>query len=273
LELVGLCAILAATSGCNRKPMVSPPLDRPARKLEPLLPELMPGVVAPRLRPAAQSASVREQAIESIGTYEWQDWTAPGPRLVNTNGHYWSRLADLAWTRDIEIHLDKVPVDLDQDGTVDTQVTRHISLKGGIFANPEVFGLAADSDQKAGTRGYTSASTGFSGLRDALDLETDQPTGDIAMTCWLCHSGRNPVDGKTILGLPSARLDYGLLLATSSMFDPKHVIDLDQDGRHCGSISTTMAGYRWASIVRLSSCPIASRPWPPCCWLGRVGPI
>jgi hypothetical protein len=29
------------------------------------------------------------------------------------------------------------------------------------------------------------------------------------MTCWLCHSGRNPVDGKTVLGLPSTRLDYG----------------------------------------------------------------
>ncbi len=191
----------------------------------------MPGVLAPRFLPAAQNASVREQAIESIGTYEWQDWTTPGSRLVNTNGHYWSRLADLAWNRDIEIHLDNVPVDLDQDGTIDTHVTRHISLKGGIFANPEVFGLAADPDQPAGARGYTSASTGFSGLRDALDLETGKPTGDIGMTCWLCHSGRNPVDGKTILGLPSARLDYGLLLATSSFLDPRHIIDLDKDGQ------------------------------------------
>jgi len=107
----------------------------------------MPGVLAPRFLPAAQSASEREQAIESIGTYEWQDWTTPGSPFVNTNGHYWSRLADLAWNRDIEIHLDNVPVDLDQDGTIDTHVTRHISLKGGIFANPEVFGLAADPDQ------------------------------------------------------------------------------------------------------------------------------
>ncbi|HEX7598593.1 MAG TPA: hypothetical protein VF518_10295, partial [Polyangia bacterium] len=213
---------------------MSPLVDRPARKLEPLRADLMPGVVAPRFLPAAQGASIRQQAIESIGTYEWEDWTAPGSRLVNTNGHYWSRLADLAWTRDIEIHLDNVPVDLDQDGTVDTRVTRHISLKGGIFANPEVFGLAADPDQVAGSRGYTSASTGFSGLRDAFDLETGKATGDIGMTCWLCHSGRNPVDGKTILGLPSARLDYGLLLATSSFFDPKHIIDLDQDGQPDG---------------------------------------
>jgi hypothetical protein len=52
--------------------------------------------------PAAQNASLREQAIESIGTYEWQDWTMPGSPLVNTNGHYWSRLAELAWNRDIE---------------------------------------------------------------------------------------------------------------------------------------------------------------------------
>ncbi len=222
--------MLAAGAGCARKPDLPPPIDRPARKLEPLRPEFVPGVMAPSLSPAALAASTRQQAIESIGTYEWEDWTQPGSRLVSTNGHYWSRLADLAWTRDIEIHLDRVPVDLDQDGTVDAQVTRHVSLRGGIFGNPEVFGLAADPDQPAGTLGYTSASTGFSGLRDALDPETGKPTGDIAMTCWFCHSGRNPVDGQTVLGLPSARLDYGLLLATSSFLDPKHIIDMDQDG-------------------------------------------
>jgi hypothetical protein len=190
----------------------------------------MPGVVSPRLSANARNASVRQQAIESIGTYEWRDFTRPGSALVNTNGDYWSHLADLAWRRDIEIHLDDVPVDLDQDGRVDTHVTRHISLKGGIFGNPDVFGLAADPDEPAGTRGYTSASTGFSGLRDALDPRTGKPTGDIAMTCWLCHSGRNPVDGKTVLGLPSTRLDYGLMLATSSLFEPAHVLDLDADG-------------------------------------------
>ena len=190
----------------------------------------MPGVEAPRLLPAAASASVRQQAIESIGTYEWQDFTAPGSRLVSTNGDYWAHLADLAWRRDIEIHLDHVPLDLDQDGQIDTYVTRHLSLKGGILANPTVFGLAVDPDEPAGKIGYTSASTGFSGLRDALDRETGKPTGEIGMTCWLCHSGHNPVDGKTVLGLPSTHLDYGMLLATSSLFDPAHVLDLDGDG-------------------------------------------
>jgi len=191
----------------------------------------MPGLLAPRLLPAARQASIHQQAVESIGTYEWQDFTVPGSRLVNTNGDYWTHLADLAWHRDVEIHLENVPVDLDQDGTVDTHVTRHISLRGGIFGNPEVFGLAADPDERKGKIGYTSASTGFSGLRDALDAETGKPTGEIGMTCWLCHSGRNPVDGKTVLGLPSTRLDYGMMLATSSLFEPAHLLDLDGDGR------------------------------------------
>jgi hypothetical protein len=216
-------------------PPAAPPLaDPPARTLAPPQAELMPGVISAAHLPAAEGAGMRRQAIESIGTWEWQDWTRPGSTLVNSNGHYWSRLAALAWTRDIEIHLDDVPLDLDQDGTVDLRFTRHVSLRGGIFANPEAFGLSADPDDPPGRRGYASASTGFAGLRDALDLGTGEPTGDIAMTCWLCHSGRNPVDGKTVLGLPSANLDYGFLLATSSFLDPLHVLDLDGDGQPDG---------------------------------------
>ena len=235
-RLAGLAVLLlplAATSSCkhkHRRAAVQPRVDKP----EPALPlpdaTLMPGVLAPRLLPAARSAGIRQQAVESIGTYEWQDFTAPGSRLVSTNGDYWTHLADLAWRRDVEIHLDNVPVDLDQDGTVDTHVTRHISVRGGILGNPEVFGLAADPDEQAGKIGYTSASTGFSGLRDALNFETGKPTGEIGMTCWLCHSGRNPVDGRTVLGLPSTRLDYGMMLATSSLFEPAHLLDLDGDG-------------------------------------------
>jgi hypothetical protein len=225
-------ALVAMTAiGCRHKRIRPPaPVDRPETPLPAPDATLMPGVLAPRLLPTAARASVRQQALESIGTYEWQDFTAPGSRLVSTNGDYWTRLANLAWRRDVEIHLDRVPLDLDQDGTVDTYVTRHLSLKGGIFGNPEVFGLAADPDEAAGTIGHTSASTGFSGLRDALDFETGKPTGEIGMTCWLCHSGRNPVDGQTVLGLPSTNLDYGMMLATSSLFEPSHVLDLDGDG-------------------------------------------
>jgi hypothetical protein len=231
LAIAAACLFaLAGTASCrHRRTRPLPRVDRPETPLPVPDATLMPGVVAPRLLPRAAAASARQQALESIGTYEWQDFTAPGSRLVSTNGDYWTNLADLAWRRDIEIHLDDVPLDLDQDGTVDTRVTRHLSLKGGILGNPEVFGLAKDPDEPAGRIGYTSASTGFSGLRDALDLETGKPTGEIGMTCWLCHSGRNPVDGKTVLGLPSTRLDYELMLATSSLFEPAHVLDLDRD--------------------------------------------
>jgi hypothetical protein len=226
---------LSVAGSCKHK---RAPLRPRTEKAESPLPlpdaMLMPGVLAPRLLPAGRSASLHQQAIESIGTYEWQDFTAPGSRMVSTNGDYWTHLVDLAWRRDVEIHLDDVPVDLDQDGAIDTHVTRHLSLRGGILGNPEVFGLASDPDEPAGALGYTSASTGFSGLRDALDPETGKPSGDIGMTCWLCHSGRNPVDGKTVLGLPSTRLDYGMMLATSSLFDPAHVLDLDGDGRPDG---------------------------------------
>jgi hypothetical protein len=232
---IAAALVLACTlaASCEHKVRRQRPQARVDKAESPQAPPdatLMPGVVAPRLLPAAASASFRQQAIESIGSYEWQDFTTPGSRLVSTNGDYWTNLADLAWRRDVEIHLDNVPLDLDQDGHVDTHVTRHISLKGGILGNPEVFGLAADPDDPPGKLGYTSASTGFSGLRDALDFDTGKPTGEIGMTCWLCHSGRNPVDGKTVLGLPSTRLDYGLMLATSSLFDPAHVLDLDHDG-------------------------------------------
>ncbi len=231
-QSVLLLALLAGLPGCKRGPTAAPPLsDRPPRDLPALTAEVMPGVISAMHLPAARQAGVRQQAIESIGTWERADFTNPESELVNTNGHYWSRLADLAWTRDIEIDLKDVPLDLDEDGTVDTHFSRHLSLRGGIFGNPRAFGLAADPDDPPGRRGYASASTGFSGLRDALDLRTGEPTGDIGMTCWLCHSGRNPVDGKTVLGLPSSNLDYGLMLATSSLFDERHVIDLDADGR------------------------------------------
>jgi hypothetical protein len=231
-SIVSLALAVAALPACQRPAPATPPLhDPPARTLPALSGEVMPGVISAVHLPAAQGASYRQQAIENIGTWEWADFTDPHSELVNTNGHYWLRLADLAWTRDIEIDLKDVPVDLDQDGTVDTHVSRHLSLRGGILGNPQVFGLAADPDDPPGRRGYASASTGFSGLRDALDLRTGEPTGQIGMTCWLCHSGRNPVDGKTVLGLPSAGLDYGLMLATSSLFDDRHIIDLDGDGR------------------------------------------
>jgi len=45
---------LAFTLACTHKFAPPPLLDRPARKLDPPRPELMPGVLAPRFLPAAQ---------------------------------------------------------------------------------------------------------------------------------------------------------------------------------------------------------------------------
>ena len=39
------------------------------------------------------------------------------------------------------------------------------------------------------------------------------------MTCFLCHGGRDPADGRVVLGLPGTEFDYGLLLATAAVLD------------------------------------------------------
>ncbi len=66
--------------------------------------------------------------------------------------------------------------------------------------------------------GRVSVSTGVLGLREPLGPD-GKPTGQIGMTCWLCHGEANPVDGAIVLGLPGARFDYGLLLATAAVLD------------------------------------------------------
>jgi hypothetical protein len=160
----------------------------------------------------------RAKTIEDIGPYERQrpgDRTSP---LINPNGHYWTALAGIAWDRDVAIDFDDEPVDLDGDGSPDTRVTRHVHAKGGVLANPELFGLTRTPDDPRGTTGLISVSTGVLGLREPLD-ESGKPTGQIGMTCWLCHGAANPVDGARVLGLPGVAFDYGLLLATASVLD------------------------------------------------------
>ena len=144
---------------------------------------IMAGVVAPRLLPrrprrACDSKDREHRHLRMAGLHrlDFEPRFSPGE-------HQW-RLLDAprgsGLARDIEIHLDRVPLDLDRDGTVDTHVTRDISLKGGILGNPEVFGLAADPDDPPGKLGYTSASTGFSGLRDALIFRPASPPARLA---------------------------------------------------------------------------------------------
>jgi hypothetical protein len=179
---------------------------------------LLDDVVDPWTWPRAVGATARDKAIEDIGPAERArpgDARAP---LVNTNAHYWTALAGIAWDRDVDLDFDREPVDLDGDGLPDTTVTRHVHAKGGILANLALFGLTPTPGDPRGRVGRISASTGALGLREALDPD-GKPTGEIGMTCWLCHGAANPVDGKIVLGLPGVAFDYGLLLATAAVLD------------------------------------------------------
>lgn len=178
--------------------------------------DLLADVVDPWRWPRATGATDRERAIEDIGPYE-----RVGGEPINPNGRYWTTLVGIAWDRDVDIDFDREPVDLDGDNRADTEVTRHVHVKGGILADPETFGLVRTPDDPRGRVGRISASTGVLGLREALD-EQGKPTGQIGMTCWLCHGGRNPADGSIAYGLPNTAFDYGLLLATASVLDDRN---------------------------------------------------
>ena len=155
--------------------------------------------------PADARAQDRQQAIEDIGPFERVRPGDPASPLVNTNADYWTRLAGIAWDRDVDIDFDREPVDLDGDGKPDTTVTRHIHAKGGILANPELFGLTPTPDDPRGRVGRVSVSTGVLGLREPLGPD-GKPTGQIGMTCWLCHGEANPTGGAIVLGLPGRRV-------------------------------------------------------------------
>jgi hypothetical protein len=177
------------------------------------------GVVNPWLWERARGASDAERAIEDIGPYEA---LAEGAAPVNTNAHYWTASVGLPWDRDVDLDIEREPVDLDGDGTPDTRVTRHVHARGGILANPELFGLTRTPDDPRGRPGRISASTGVLGLREALDRD-GHPTGEIGMTCWLCHGAALSTMGAVSLGLAGARFDYGLLLATADVLDERNV--------------------------------------------------
>ncbi len=168
--------------------------------------------------PAGKRQLAREKAIEDIGPFERVRQGDPTSPLVNTNADYWTRLAGIAWDRDVDLDFEREPVDLDGDGKPDTTVTRHIHAKGGILANPELFGLTRTPDDPRGRIGRLSASTGVLGLREPLGPD-GKPTGQIGMTCWLCHGEANPTGGAIVLGLPGVAFDYGLLLATAAVLD------------------------------------------------------
>jgi len=201
--------IAVAACGARPAPLAPPPDAAP--------PDPLAGVVDPWSWPRARGATPHERAIEDIGPY--QPLVPGDPDSVGSaNGHHWTKLVGLAWDRDVVIELDREPVDLDGDGAADARVTRRIEARGGILANPTLFGLVPTPGDPRGQLGRVSASTGVLGLREALDRAGNR-TGLVGMTCWLCHGGRNPADGMIVYGLAGTTFDYGLLLATASLLD------------------------------------------------------
>ena len=163
-------------------------------------------------------ASDDQRAREDIGPYEPSDPTRADSPLCNPNARYWTRLVGIAWDRDVAIDFDDEPVDLDGDGRPDTRLTRHIRAPGGVLANPKLFGLTPTPADPRGTVGRVSASTGVLGLREPLSPD-GRRSGEIGMTCFLCHGGTDPGDGKIVLGMAGKDFDYGLLLATAAVLD------------------------------------------------------
>lgn len=218
IALVGIL-LFSTGAGCRKAasaPGRPPELAPPTQAKDPL-----DGVFNPWDSPRAKGASDRAQAIEDIGPDEEQGYgsrvkdVAMDPR--NTNASYWSGLADVAWTRDVDIDFDREPVDLDGDGRPDTTVTRHIHAKGGILANPDLFGLTRTPGDPRGRVGRVSVSTGILGVRAELASDGHARPSSYGMTCWLCHGAAS--DGSVFLGLPGKAFDYGLLLATARAID------------------------------------------------------
>jgi len=232
IALAGLLLFAAAAGACRKAPPPASPAPSPVEVQRPAGPEaLLAGVVFdPWSWPRAKDADDYARAIEDIGPSEREgdrlegETTSGASPPRNTNGHYWTRLADLAWERDVDIDFDHEPVDLDGDGRPDTTVTRHIHAKGGILANPELFGLTRTPDDPKGRKGYVSVSTGFLGVREAQRID-GAPTGEFGMTCWLCHGAAS--DDGVYLGLPAKAFDYGLLLATARALDDGDTFNRD----------------------------------------------
>ncbi len=120
-------------------------------------------IAAPRLVASDSGREIRprEAFAEDLGPRFGIDWTDPASPERSGNAHHWTRLVGVPFTRDVHIDLRGVALDLDGDGRTDTTVTRKIDLAGGMFANPEAFGLVATPDDPAGSAGRQSISFGW----------------------------------------------------------------------------------------------------------------
>lgn len=179
----------------------------------------------------SERAEEREILLGYIGPTQPRNWLDPSSAEVSTNAQQYSVLFGLRFRNDIDLSIRDVPVDLDLDGQPDVVVSKELHLKGGILGNPKVFGLTESPDDPAGRVGEYSISTGFLGVREEKDPKTGEGTGRFGFNCVFCHGGANPETMEPVPGLPSTRLDYGLIFATSRALDDDFAIDMDADGR------------------------------------------
>jgi hypothetical protein len=209
-------SVLALCVSCRAEPSGrSQDAEHDAGRASARVTSVVESVVNPWNWTSARGATDADKAIEDIGPYE------PMPNMagaVNTNAHYWTTNVGIAWDRDVDLDFEAEPVDLDGDGKPDVRVTRHVHAKGGVLANPALFGLVPTPADPRGRVGQISASTGVLGLRESLRPDGLR-SGEIGMTCWLCHGAGDPGTGEPALGLPGTRFDYGLLLATATVLD------------------------------------------------------
>lgn len=212
-KLLPVLVFASAIAACHR----APPAPSPPAPADPNA-RLFASVVDPWTWPRAAGASDVQRATEDIGPYEPTDPTRSDSPLCNPNARYWTKLVGLAWDRDVTIDFEDEPVDLDGDGRPDTRVTRHIHAPGGVLANPKLFGLTPTPADPRGKLGRVSVSTGVLGLREPLSPD-GRPSGEVGMTCFLCHGGADPDDGHVVLGMAGKDFDYGLLLATAAALD------------------------------------------------------
>jgi processive rubber oxygenase RoxA-like protein/cytochrome c3-like protein len=173
----------------------------------------------------------REILFGYLGPTHPQNWLDPNSPRISTNAQQYSVLFGLRFRDDVDLSIHDVPVDLDLDGKPDVIVNKELHLKGGILGNPRVFGLTPAPDDPAGTVGEYSISTGFLGVREEKDPATGRGTGRYGFNCVFCHGGTNPTTGEPVPGLQNAKLDYGLMFATSKALDDDFAIDMDGDGK------------------------------------------
>ena len=166
-------------------------------------------------RRAPSDASARSRTSARTSTRAAGDAASP---LVNTNAHYWTALAGIAWDRDVDIDFDREPVDLDGDGRARHAGHAAHPRQGRRAREPGAVRPDADARRSARARrahlgvdrrarpARGAAPRRHAERRDRHDLLAvpRRAARGRRASCWAC---------------PATQFDYGLLLATAAVLD------------------------------------------------------